>query len=40
MEKLDSIAHCITYITETKTVDIVKSELQKSKMEANEDHSL
>lgn len=36
MEKLDSIAHCITYITETKTV---KSELQKSKMEAK-DHSL
>lgn len=40
MEKLDSIAHYIAYITETNTVDIVKSELQKSKMEANEDHSL
>lgn len=30
----------LTYITETNTVDIVKSELQKSKMEAKEDHPL
>lgn len=34
------MAYYITYITKTNTVDIVKSELQKSKMEAKEDHSL